>query len=250
LSELIKSPSEVSYLRHTGKKLAQIFEVVNSLIAPGLTGIELDNVVLKEINRLGANAAFKGYRGFPATTCISINDEVVHGIPSKQLFKDGDIVSVDIGVEYAGYFADASRTYAIGKISSSLETLLTVTRGCLQAGINKCMEGNRLSDISAAIENYANNYGFNVIKQFGGHGIGKKLHEKPHIFNYGVPGKGLLLKENMVFALEPMLTLGNGLVDMCNDGWKAVSRDHQPVAHFEDTILIKNGSFEILTRKE
>ncbi len=250
MSQLIKSPSEVSYLRHTGKKLAQIFEVVKSIITPGLSGLELDAIVLKEINRLGANAAFKGYHGFPATTCISINEEVVHGIPSKRLFESGDIVSVDIGMEYAGYFADASRTYAIGEISPSLQKLLNVTQGCLQAGINKCIEGNRLSDISSAIEQYANNYGFNVIKRFGGHGIGKKLHEKPHIFNYGAPGKGILLQENMVFALEPMITSGEGLVDICNDGWKAISRDLQPVAHFEDTVLIKNSSFEILTRQE
>jgi methionyl aminopeptidase len=244
----LKSEREISQMRIAGGIVAQILEEMVNKVKPGISTGELDKFAESRCKDLKVTPAFKGYHGFPASVCISINDEVVHGIPSsKRILKDGDIVGLDFGVIYEGWFGDSARTVAVGKISSEAQKLLDVTRGSLQAGIAECREGNRIFDIGHAVQKYVEGYGFGVVREFVGHGIGRALHEEPQVPNYGPKGKGLLLKAGMVLAIEPMINAGSHEVKVLSDGWTAVTVDRSLSAHFEHTVAITRNGPEILT---
>lgn len=215
---------------------------------PGVSTGELDKYAEKRIKDMGALPAFKGYNGFPGCVCISLNDEVVHGIPSpKRVLKDGDIVGLDFGVIYQGWYGDSARTAVVGKVKPEIQKLVDVTRESLYKGIEQCHEGNRVFDIGHAVQNYVEGFGFSVVREFVGHGIGRALHEDPQIPNYGPKGKGLLLKVGMVLAIEPMINAGGHEVKVLSDGWTAVTVDKSFSAHFEHTVAITPKGPEILT---
>jgi methionyl aminopeptidase len=238
-------------MRKSGKITAQILDEIVKMVKPGVTTYDLDKHAEARCKDLGALPAFKGYQGFPATVCISVNDEVVHGIPSKKrVLKEGDIVGLDFGVKYEGYFGDSARTVAVGKISPQAQKLMDVTRDGMFKGIEQCREGNRVFDIGHAIQNYVEAFGYSVVRNFVGHGIGKALHEDPQVPNYGPKGKGMLLKAGMVLAIEPMINIGGADVDVLSDGWTAVTVDHSLSAHFEHTVAITPNGPEILTQLE
>ncbi len=228
---------------------ARVLDEIEAVIKAGATTHDIDSLAKDIIVKSGGKPAFLGYKGFPASTCISINEVVVHGIPSRDVrLKDGDIVGIDIGVYYNGFFGDSARSYAIGKVSGEAELLLKTTKDALYSGISKCVEGNRISDISNAIETAVTKFGFYPVREFIGHGIGKNLHEEPSIPNYGDPGKGPRIKNGMVFAIEPMINIGTYEVDVKKDGWTVVTRDRSLSAHFEHTVCIIDGFAKILTR--
>ncbi len=244
---IIKSPREIELIRNSCRILVTTFELVSTLIKPGVKTIEIDNAVTEYIRSQGALPAFKGYRGFPASVCISIDDQVVHGIPGERRLEAGQIVGIDIGVQFEEYFGDAARTFAIGEISSEKQKLLTTTEHALSKGIEKATEGNRLSDISYAIQTHVENGGFSVVRDLVGHGIGQKLHEDPQVPNYGKPNHGPQLKEGMVLAIEPMVNAGGYQVRTADDNWTIYTQDGSPSAHFEHTIVVTAGEPEILT---
>ncbi len=247
----LKSTRELELMRKSGKITAQILDEIVKMVKPGVTTYDLDKHAEARCKDLGALPAFKGYQGFPATVCISVNDEVVHGIPSKKrVLKEGDIVGLDFGVKYEGYFGDSARTVAVGKISPQAQKLMDVTRDGMFKGIEQCREGNRVFDIGHAIQNYVEAFGYSVVRNFVGHGIGKALHEDPQVPNYGPKGKGMLLKAGMVLAIEPMINIGGADVDVLSDGWTAVTVDHSLSAHFEHTVAITPNGPEILTQLE
>jgi len=247
LQSYIKTPSEIAYIRHAGRILGQVFSKVKEAVIPGVSGDEINRLCGDLISERGSSPAFKGYRGFPANICVSINEVVIHGIPDQKKFSEGDVISIDIGVVYEGYFADASRTFFIPPIADEYSDMIQATRECLSRATSKAIDGNRLTDLSWAIQSYGEGCGFSVVRQYGGHGVGRALHEEPHIFNYGDPGKGPILKKGMVLAIEPILTTGSGRVQVQEDGWSVVTSDNRPAAHFEDTILITDAAAEILT---
>jgi methionyl aminopeptidase len=217
------------------------------MIVPGITTKELDRVAEEYILLKGARPAFKGYRGFPATLCISVNEEVVHGIPSQRRLKEGDIVSLDVGANFVGYFGDAAITLPVGEVDPKAERLLEVTEKALYIGIEKAKVGNRLFDISYAIQSWVESHGFSVVRDFVGHGIGRDLHEEPQIPNFGIPHQGPRLEKGMVFALEPMVNEGTSAVRVLSDGWTVVTIDGKRSAHFEHTIAITEDGAEILS---
>jgi methionyl aminopeptidase len=218
------------------------------LIRAGVSTQELDDFAERRIRQLDARPAFKGYRGYPASICASINNEVVHGIPSKdKILKEGDIISIDLGVEYKGYYGDIAYTFAVGKVSSSAQRLMEVTRSALYEGIRKAIAGNRIGDISYAIQSYVESRGYSVVRRFVGHGIGRAMHEEPEIPNFGLPGIGPILRNGMVLAIEPMVNEGDFRVEILEDGWTAVTKDGKLSAHFEHTVLINGEEPEILT---
>ena len=228
---------------------AKVLDGIEAIIKAGVSTYDVDLLAKDIIIKSGGKPAFLGYKGFPASTCISINEVVVHGIPSRELFfKDGDVVGIDIGVYYNGFYGDSARSYGIGKISGEAELLLKTTRDALYAGISKCVVGNRISDISNAVETTVAKFGFSPVREFIGHGVGKNLHEEPSIPNYGEPGKGPRIKNGMVFAVEPMINIGTYEVDVLNDGWTVVTRDRKLSAHFEHTICVVDDRAKILTR--
>ena len=227
--------------------VAEVFEKLRGMIEPGITTKELDQVAEEYILLKGARPAFKGYRGFPATLCISINDEVVHGIPGRRPLKQGDIVSLDVGVNYVGYFGDAAITFPVGEVDPEAKRLLDVTEKALYIGIEKAKVGNRLFDISYAIQSWVESHGFSVVRDFVGHGIGRELHEEPQIPNFGVPHQGPRLEKGMVLALEPMVNEGTYEVRVLSDGWTVVTVDGKRSAHFEHTIAITEDGAEILS---
>ena len=227
--------------------VAEVFEKLKGIIEPGITTRELDQVAEDYILLKGARPAFKGYRGFPATLCISINDEVVHGIPGQRRLKQGDIVSLDVGVNYLGYFGDAAITFPVGEVDPEAKRLLEVTEKALYIGIEKAKVGNRLFDISYAIQSWVESHGFSVVRDFVGHGIGRELHEEPQIPNFGVPHQGPRLGKGMVLALEPMVNEGTYEVRVLSDGWTVVTVDGKRSAHFEHTIAITEDGAEILS---
>jgi methionyl aminopeptidase len=227
--------------------VAEVFEKLRGMIEPGITTKELDQVAEEYILLKGARPAFKGYRGFPATLCISINDEVVHGIPGQRRLKEGDIVSLDVGVNYLGYFGDAAITFPVGEVDPGAKRLLEVTEKALYIGIENAKVGNRLFDISYAIQSWVESHGFSVVRDFVGHGIGKELHEEPQIPNFGMPHQGPRLGRGMVFALEPMVNEGTYEVRVLSDGWTVVTADGKRSAHFEHTIAITDDGAEILS---
>ena len=244
-----KSAREIELMRTAGKIVALAHQEVQKHIAPGISTLELDQIVEKVIREHGATPSFKGYGGFPGSICASINEVVVHGIPkASTILKDGDIISVDIGACYKGYHGDSAATYPVGNISDEAKKLMDVTLKALYKGLEQAKPNNRLGDISAAIGNYATSFGYGVVEEFTGHGVGKKLHEDPVIPNYGVPNTGPLLQPGMTLAIEPMINAGKKYVKVCSDGWTTVTRDKKISAHFEHTILITNEGYEILTK--
>jgi methionyl aminopeptidase len=244
---IIKSSREIEQLKRSNAMVAEVFEKLRGMIVPGITTKELDQVAEEYILLKGARPAFKGYRGFPATLCISINDEVVHGIPGQRRLKEGDIVSLDVGVNYIGYFGDAAITLPVGEVDPEAKRLLEITKKALYIGIEKAKAGNRLFDISYAIQSWVESHGFSVVRDFVGHGIGRDLHEEPQIPNFGTPHQGPRLEKGMVLALEPMVNEGTHEVKVLSDGWTVVTADGKRSAHFEHTIAITDDGAEILS---
>lgn len=236
-------------LTQSGKILARILKELKKAIKPGVSTQEIDNLADALLRREKVQAAFKGYRGFPASICISLNEEVVHGIPGTRIIKDGDVVSLDFGLNYEGYFSDAAFTLAVGKVNGKVKKLIEVTKTALSEGIKQALPENHLSDISYAIQNYVEKNGFSVVRQFVGHGIGTNLHEEPEIPNFGMKHKGPVIKSGMVFAIEPMVNMGTWECEILDNGWTAVTKDRMPSAHFEHTVAITNHGPEILTKE-
>lgn len=245
----LKSSRELEMMRIAGKAVAQILDEMAKKVAPGLTTGELDSYAERRCKELGVVPAFKGYQGFPGCVCISVNDEVVHGIPSnKRVLKNGDIVGLDFGVHHQGWYGDSARTVAVGAVSEAAQKLMDATEKCLQLGIEQARPGNRVFDIGHAIQKYVEALGFGVVREFVGHGIGRALHEDPQVPNFGPKGKGLELKVGMVLAIEPMINAGKPDVRVLKDGWTAVTVDRSLSAHFEHTVAITENGPEILTR--
>ncbi|KXG74761.1 type I methionyl aminopeptidase [Thermotalea metallivorans] len=244
---ILKSNKEVEYMREAGKIVAYVHEVLKDAVKPGITTKELDEIAEREILRHKAIPAFKGYHGFPASICTSVNEEVVHGIPGLKTLKDGDIISIDIGAVYHGYYGDAAKTHPVGQVSEEALKLIEVTRQSFYEGLKFCREGNRLSDISHAIQTHVESNGFSVVRDFVGHGIGQKMHEDPQIPNFGPPGKGPRLMEGMVLAIEPMVNMGTYNVKTLLDNWTVVTMDGKMSAHYEHTVAITKDEPVILT---
>jgi len=245
---IIKSDNEIKGIREASRIVAEVLEYVKDRLIPGTSLAAVDRWIDEYIRKRGGTPTFLGYRGFPKSSCISINNEVVHGIPTEEkVIKEGDLVKVDVGVTLKGYIGDAARTYVIGEVDERTLELVRTTEEALYRGIDAARPGNRLSDISHAIQVTAEAHGFSVVRELGGHGVGLKLHEDPIIPNYGKPGRGPVLKAGMVFALEPMLNMGGPEVKTLDDGWTVVTKDGSLSAHFEHTIALREKGPEILT---
>jgi methionyl aminopeptidase len=245
---VLKSGEEIEKMMRAGTIVGEVLEAIKIMIQTGITTKEIDRYADERIRALGGKPAFKGYRGYPASICASVNEEVVHGIPSSRKLKEGDIVSIDLGVYYDGFFGDGAFTAPVGRVDHETEALLRITEEALNRGINNAVVGKRVSDISHAIQSHAENNGLSVVRTFVGHGIGRELHEEPQIPNYGDPGKGPRLKEGMTLAIEPMINQGTCDVKILEDGWTAVTSDGKKSAHFEHTVLVTSGSAKILTK--
>ena len=243
----VKSEKDLEMMRKSGKILAGIIKNLREFVKIGVSTAEIDSFVDELLLKRHVLSAFKGYKGFPANICTSFNEEIVHGIPGERKVKDGDILSLDLGVNYEGYYSDAAFTLGLGRVDSRLKKLIEVTKKALFEGIKQARSGNRLSDISFAIQSYVEKNGFSVVRQFVGHGIGNKLHEEPEIPNFGVAHCGSELKDGMVFAIEPMVNLGTWESIILDNGWTAVTKDKLASAHFEHTVAITNNGPEILT---
>ena len=244
---LLKSAKEIELIRAASKIVSETIKDLIGYIRPGLSTEQINQRVKALIVEQGGQPAFLGYRGFPAATCISINNEVVHGIPGSRQLKKGDIVSLDVGVELNGYFGDAAITLPAGKISKEAEKLLSVTKAALVKGIEQAISGNRLSNLSCAIQQFVEENGFSVVRQFVGHGIGSQLHEEPAVPNFGVMNQGPELLSGMVLAIEPMVNQGDYRVKVAEDGWTVLTRDGSLSAHFEDTVAVGENGPEALT---
>jgi methionyl aminopeptidase len=251
---ILKSEDEIKVMKRAGELVANVLLKLEESIKPGITTGYLDKTAEEMIISHNAKPAFKGYQGriskvaFPGTICSSINEEVVHGIPGKRVLKEGDLVSIDVGVKLDGFFGDAARSFIVSKAQPNVEKLLSTTWDALNAAIDKCVEGNRLGDVSNTIETLAKKNGFSVVQDFVGHGIGRNMHEDPQVLNYGPAHQGPLLKRGIVIAIEPMLNEGGSDVEVLKDGWTVVTSDRKISCHFEDTVaLTKEGSI-ILTR--
>ena len=245
---IIKSASELALMRQAGHIVAEVLQTLSREIKPGLRTKELDSLTAREVVRLGGNSSFMGYRGFPANLCVSVNDEIVHGIPGERMLHEGDIVSLDFGAIFQGFQADAALTVPVGKVSPEVTELLEVTQSALNTGIKAALSGNRIGDISAAIQNYAESHGFSVVREYSGHGIGRSLHEEPQIANFGLAGHGLMLRPGMTLAIEPMVNIGGWQTRVAANHWTVLTADGSLSAHFEHTIVITNGEAEVLTR--
>jgi len=248
MSIIIKTSEEVAAMRQAGKIVATVLEILSKQIRPGMETRELDNIAARELKRLGAKASFKGYRRFPASLCVSINYEIVHGIPGKRKLRDGDIVSLDFGAIFMGFQADAAVTVPVGKVSPAAQKLMETTKGALEAGIRAARPGATLGNISAAIQNYAESRGYSVVREYAGHGIGREMHEEPQIPNYGLSGSGPVLKKGMTLALEPMVNAGDWRTRTGDDHWTVFTADGSLSAHFEHTIAVTDGEPEVLTK--
>lgn len=242
-----KTEGEIELIKQSAQILGQVHGLIASLIKPGVKTKELDNIAEDFIIKNGAKPSFKGYNGFPASLCISVNENVVHGFPSDYVLKEGDIVSVDCGVFYKGFHSDSAYTYAVGIVSDSIRQLLNVTKESLYRGIEKAVFGNRIGDISSAIQDYVESYGYSVVRELVGHGLGRSLHESPEVPNYGKQGRGVKLQEGLVIAIEPMVNMGVKNVVQESDGWTIRTADRKPSAHFEHTIAIFKDRTEVLT---
>lgn len=245
----IKSDREIELMKIAGKIVGDTHNYLKKYIKPGITTKELDRLASDFIIKNGAYPSFKGYNGYPGSICTSINDEVVHGIPSNRKLKEGDIIKVDIGACYQGYHGDSAWTYPVGKISKELEDLLKHTEESLFAGLSVIKEGTRIGDIGYAIETVAKKYHLGVVKELVGHGVGSNVHEDPDVPNYGKPNTGHVLKAGMVIAVEPMLNLGSADVAILDDDWTIVTMDESPSAHFEHTVLVTKDGYQILTER-
>lgn len=243
----LKSERDLEMMRRSGKILTKIMQKLRGFIRIGISTYEIDRLAEELVRKENAMPAFKGYKGFPANICTSVNEEIVHGIPSERKLKEGDIISLDLGINYEGYFSDVAVTLAVGRINSRLKQLVDTTRKALSEGIKQARVGSHLSDISYAIQNYVEKQGFSVVRQFVGHGIGYNLHEEPEIPNFGLPHQGPILKSGMVFAIEPMVNMGTWESRIIDNGWTAVTRDGLASAHFEHTVAITDRGPRILT---
>ena len=246
-----RTADELEQMREAGRLVGEVLAELAAIVAPGVTTADLDAVAEKRIARAGAVAAFKGYHGYPATICTSINEEVIHGIPSgRRLLKDGDIISIDVGASLNGYFGDSAVTLPVGQVSEDAATLLRVTEEALYKAIERVRPGNRISDIGHAVQKHVEAYGFSVVREFVGHGIGERMHEEPQVPNYGDPGRGPRLAAGMVLAIEPMVNAGKPAVKVLGDGWTAVTCDGSLSAHFEHTVAVTAEGPWILTARE
>jgi methionyl aminopeptidase len=244
-----KSPAEIEKMRAANQVVARILEELAAMVAPGVSTADLDAAAEAKVRAAGAEPAFKGYRGYPATLCASVNEQVIHGIPSKTPMKSGDIVSLDMGVKLNGYYGDSAVTVPVGTVGEDVTRLLRVTQEALGQGIAQVRVGGRISDIGHAIQAHVESHGFSVVREFVGHGIGASLHEEPQIANYGEPGRGPRLAEGMTLAIEPMVNMGKPAVKVLADGWTAVTRDGSLSAHFEHTVAVtKNGPLVLTAR--
>jgi methionyl aminopeptidase len=244
---ITKSPEEIDRMARAGEVLVATLDLLEGHIRPGVTTAELDIIAERFIRSRGATPAFKGYRGFPGSICASPNAMVVHGIPGSYTLAPGDVISIDVGVTLDGWVADAARTFPVGEIDPVAHNLLAATRQSLDAGVEQCRAGNRMGDLSSAIQRVAEGAGLSVIRSLVGHGIGRSMHEDPQVPNYGRPGRGPLLQEGMVLAVEPMMTAGRAGVRVAGDGWAIFSQDGSPAAHFEFTIAVTPDGPRILT---
>ncbi len=247
MSIKIKTEKEIAIMRQAGRIVAEVLLLLKNSIQPGMKTKDLDEIAAGELKRLGAKASFKGYCGYPASLCVSINEEIVHGIPGDKIIKNGDIVSMDVGSIYDGFQGDAAITVGVGEISPKAKELMQVTEGALAAGISVARHGARLGDIGAAVQGYAEPRGFSVVREYTGHGIGRQMHEDPMIPNFGTPGTGIELKKGMTLAIEPMINIGDWHTRPGKDGWVVYTADGSISAHFEHTIVVTDGEPELLT---
>lgn len=243
----IKSPRELEAMRQAGQVVARMIAAITRAVEPGMTTKDLDDVAVQELRRNGAKPAFLGYMGFPATICTSVNEEIVHGIPGKRVLQSGDLVKCDVGAIVDGMHGDAAVTLPVGEVSENAMRLLETTRESLNAAIGQVRAGARLGDIGAAVQSYAEPRGYGVVREYVGHGIGRKLHEEPQVPNYGVAGRGQMLRAGMAIAIEPMLNLGTWRTRMLEDGWTVVTADGQISAHFEHTMAVGEDGAEVMT---
>ena len=244
---VIRSEREIMVMRQAGRVVAIVLEILSRAIKPGMETKELDVIASRELKKLGAKPSFKGYHGFPANLCVSVNDEIVHGIPGERVLKEGDIVSLDFGSIYDGFQGDAAVTVSVGEVKPEAKRLMETTADALEAGIAKAYAGARLGDISAAVQCCAESGGYSVIREYTGHGIGRQMHEEPQIPNFGQPGTGPLLKKGMVLALEPMVSMGDWRTRLGSDHWTVSTADGSLSAHFEHTVAITDAEAEVLT---
>jgi methionyl aminopeptidase len=244
---ILKSPEEVDKIRRAGRIVAEVLQELKKQVKPGMTTLDLDQMAEEGIRKRGGQPAFKGYRGFPATLCASVNNEIVHGIPSKRTLQEGDIIGLDLGAIVDGYYGDAAITVAVGAIRPAVQRLVQVTEESLYQGIEQMKVGNRLSDVSHAVQTHVEAAGYSVVKDFVGHGIGQALHEEPQLPNFGKPGQGPRLRTGMVLAIEPMVNMGKDGVRVLSDHWTAVTEDGSLSAHFEHTVAITEEGPVILT---
>ncbi len=247
MSIIIKSDGEITTMRQAGRIVAAVLEVLMLQVKPGMKTKELDIIAGREVEKLGAKPSFKGYRGFPANLCVSVNDEIVHGIPGDRVLNDGDIVSIDFGAIFKGFQGDAAVTIGVGSISPEAKSLIEATRGALEAGIAAGGAGMRLTDISAAVQQYVETRGYSVVREYTGHGIGRDMHEEPQVLNYGEPGQGPVLKKGMTLAIEPMVNIGDWRTRVDDNHWTVFTQDGSLSAHFEHTVAIRDNELEILT---
>ena len=245
---ICKSPVEIEKMRDASALVADVLAELAGMVTPGISTLDLDREAERLVRAAGAEPAFKGYRGYPCTLCASVNEQVIHGIPSKRALAEGDIVSLDMGVKKHGFFGDSAVTVPVGRVSEEAQLLLRVTQESLEKGIEQVRLGGRVSDIGHAIQKHVEAHGFSVVREFVGHGIGASLHEEPQIANYGDPGRGPRLAEGMTLAIEPMVNVGKAAVKMLSDGWTAVTRDGSLSAHFEHTVAVTAQGPLVLTR--
>ena len=245
---ILKSPDEIESMRRAGVVVAEVLEVLKGKVRPGATTLDLEKIAEEETRKRKASPAFKGYRGYPFCLCTSVNSEVVHGMPSKKVLKEGDIVSIDYGSFVEGFYGDAAVTVPVGRVSEEAARLVRVTEESLAKAVEAAREGNRLLDISSAVQSHVEPQGFSVVRDFVGHGIGRELHEPPQVPNFGVPGRGVKLKAGMVLAIEPMINSGGWAIKVLEDGWTAVTADGKLSAHFEHTVAITPDGPRVLTK--
>ena len=245
-----KTEEEIELVRKSSLLVAKTHAEIAGLIKPGITTLALDKIAEEFIRDNGGVPAFKGYNGFPNTLCMSPNDQVVHGIPNDRVLEDGEILSVDCGVVMNGYFGDSAFTYEVGEVDAETKQLLKVTKESLYKGIEMAVSGNRIGDIGYAVQKHAESFGYGVVRELVGHGVGKNLHESPEVPNYGRRGRGAKLQEGLVIAIEPMINMGTRKIMQHNDGWTITTIDNKPSAHFEHTIVVRKGKAEILSSFE
>src|SRR5213075_1200926 len=243
-----KSKKELEKMRAAGRLVAEVREELRRMVRPGVNTLELDMAAEKMIRDAGALPTFKGYNGFPFSICASVNEQVVHGFPSNYALEEGDIFSIDVGVTLDGFVGDTAATVPVGNVGEDLKKLIRVTEECLQLAIEQCLPGNHLGDIGYAVQSHAEAHGYSVVRDYVGHGIGRRMHEDPQIPNYGKPGKGVKIKKGYVFAIEPMINMGSLHTKTLPDGWTVVTIDGQPSAHFEHTVAITEDGPEVLTK--